>query len=32
MIPTISRADVADFMLRQIDDDRYVHRPAAIMY
>jgi putative NADH-flavin reductase len=32
MIPTISRADVADFMLRQIDDNRYVHRPTAIMY
>lgn len=32
VIPIISRADVADFMLRQIDDDTYVHRPTAIMY
>jgi putative NADH-flavin reductase len=32
MIPTISRSDVADFMLRQLTDDTYVHRSPAVMY
>jgi putative NADH-flavin reductase len=32
VIPRISRADVADFMLRQISDDTYVHRTPAVMY
>jgi putative NADH-flavin reductase len=32
MIPRISRADVADFMLRQMIDDTYVHRSPAVMY
>lgn len=28
----VSRADVADFMLRQLDTDRYLRRSAAISY
>ena len=32
VIPRISRADIADFMLRQIGDDAYVHRAPAVMY
>jgi hypothetical protein len=31
MIPSVSRADVADFMLRQVTDDRYKLRTARIM-
>jgi hypothetical protein len=31
IVPTLSRADLADFMLRQLDNDRYLHRAAAIM-
>jgi putative NADH-flavin reductase len=32
MSASISRADVADFMLRQMIDEMYVHRSPAIMY
>lgn len=32
MSASISRADVADFMLRQMVDETYVHRSLAIMY
>jgi putative NADH-flavin reductase len=32
MIPTISRADVADFMLKQLTDDTYLHKAPAVMY
>jgi len=28
----ISRADVADFMLRQLDDDRYLHQTPGLSY
>jgi putative NADH-flavin reductase len=31
IIPTISRADVADFMLRQISDDTYLRQTPAVM-
>jgi putative NADH-flavin reductase len=32
MIPTISRADLADFMLRQLGDLAYLHKAPAVMY
>jgi hypothetical protein len=32
MSAPISRADVADFMLKLLIDDAYVHRAPAIMY
>jgi len=32
LIPRISRADLADFMLRQISSDTYVHNTPAVMY
>jgi putative NADH-flavin reductase len=32
LIPRISRADVADFMLRQLLTDTYVRRTPAVMY
>jgi putative NADH-flavin reductase len=32
IVPTISRADLADFMLRQLADDTYVRRAPAVMY
>jgi hypothetical protein len=32
VIPTISRADVADFMLRQLDDCAYLRKAPAVMY
>ena len=32
IIPTISRADVADFMLKQLTDDTYLHKAPAMMY
>jgi putative NADH-flavin reductase len=32
LVPRISRADVADFMLRQLTDDTYVRRTPAVMY
>jgi putative NADH-flavin reductase len=31
IIPTISRADVADFMLKQLADDTYLHRAPGVM-
>jgi putative NADH-flavin reductase len=31
-VPTISRADLADFMLRQLEDDTYVRQAPAVMY
>lgn len=31
VIPRISRADVADFMLAQLDDPTYLHRAPAVM-
>jgi uncharacterized protein YbjT (DUF2867 family) len=30
--PYISRADVADFLVRQLTDDTYVHKTPAIGY
>ena len=32
VIPMISRADVADFMLRQLDNRVYLHKAPAVMY
>jgi putative NADH-flavin reductase len=32
VIPTISRADVADFMLRQLTDDKYLCQTPSLMY
>ena len=31
-VPRISRADLADFMLGQLDEDTYVRKAPAIMY
>jgi putative NADH-flavin reductase len=32
MVPTISRADVAEFMLKQVTDDTYLRKAPAVMY
>src|SRR5262245_45424979 len=32
LVPTISRADLAYFMLRQLEDDTYVRQAPAVMY
>lgn len=32
VLPTISRADVADFMLSQLTDDTYLRKAPAVMY
>jgi putative NADH-flavin reductase len=32
LLPSISRADVADFMLRQLEDHKYVRKKPRIMY
>jgi putative NADH-flavin reductase len=32
MIPRISRADLAEFMLHQLDGDIYLRRTPAVMY
>jgi putative NADH-flavin reductase len=32
VVPTISRADLADFMLRQLDDPAYLRKAPAVMY
>jgi putative NADH-flavin reductase len=32
VVPTISRADLADFMLRQLGDSAYLHKAPAVMY
>jgi putative NADH-flavin reductase len=32
LFPSISRADVADFMLRQLTDDKYLHKKPRIMH
>ncbi|HEY9375705.1 MAG TPA: NAD(P)H-binding protein [Jiangellaceae bacterium] len=32
VIPRISRADIADFMLRQLEEDQYVRQTPAVMY
>ena len=32
VVPMISRADVADFMLRQLDDPTYLRKAPAVMY
>jgi hypothetical protein len=32
MVPRISRADLAEFMLRQLSDSTYVRRSPAVMY
>lgn len=32
VIPLISRADVADFMLQQMTDNRYLHKKPRLMY
>jgi putative NADH-flavin reductase len=31
LLASISRADLADFMVKQLSDDRYVHRAPAVM-
>jgi NmrA-like family len=31
VVAVISRADVADFMLRQLDDRMYLHKAPAVM-
>ena len=31
LIPTISRADVADFMLKQLTDEAYLHNTPGVM-
>lgn len=31
LLASISRADVADFMVKQFTDDRYVHRTPAVL-
>jgi len=32
VIPRISRADLAEFMLRQLSEDTYVRKMPAVMY
>ena len=32
IFPAISRADVADFMLKQLTDDTYLHKAPGVMY
>jgi putative NADH-flavin reductase len=32
IVPRISRADLADFMLRQLVEDTYLHQAPAVMY
>jgi putative NADH-flavin reductase len=32
IVPRISRADLADFILRQLVEDTYLHRAPAVMY
>jgi len=32
IIPTISRADVADFMLKQLTSDTYLRKAPGVMY
>lgn len=32
ILPKISRADVADFMLKQLQDDKYIHQAPTISY
>ena len=32
IIPTISRADMADFMLKQLSDDTYLGKALGVMY
>jgi putative NADH-flavin reductase len=32
ILPMISRADVADFMLRQLTDDRFMYKATRVMY
>jgi len=32
MIPTLSRVDLADFMIRQLTDDAYSRKAPAVMY
>jgi putative NADH-flavin reductase len=32
ILPKISRADVADFMLKQLQDSRYIHKSPTISY
>jgi hypothetical protein len=31
-VPTLSRADAADFMLRQVTEDGYIRRTPRVMY
>jgi putative NADH-flavin reductase len=31
-VPAISRADLADFMLKQLTDDRFVHQTPAVVH
>ena len=32
IIPTISRADMADFMLKRLSDDTYLGKALGVMY
>jgi hypothetical protein len=32
IVPMISRADVADFLLRQLADRSYIHKTPAVMH
>ncbi|HEX3035609.1 MAG TPA: SDR family oxidoreductase [Thermodesulfobacteriota bacterium] len=32
ILPRISRADVADFMIKQLQDDRFIHQAPSISY
>jgi len=32
MLPTISRADLADFRLKQLTDDTYLRKAASVIY
>ena len=32
VVPRVSRADLAEFMLRQLNGDTYVRRTPAVMY
>jgi hypothetical protein len=32
MMPTLSRADLADFMLKQLVDGTFLHKTPEVMY
>jgi hypothetical protein len=31
-VVSISRADIADFMIKQVSDSEYAHKKARVMY